>query len=446
MLEISKNEFDTLAKDITAKIQSIYNSFSSHAESFDKLFTEKVSLWKKQIDDFSSGLDVSVDRANKMLAISDVFVGFGNADLIISKLDEIKIALIDINEKCQETDTFSSIFDLIANGLSILGTDFDMVRKNITNVMLDGDNLRDSVDKLATKLTAFGEDTLFKLRAGFDAVCEKVGDLGKNALTNLKDNFASFADNAQIFMDNTLGKIKEKFVSIGSEIKDLSANGVSKLKTSFESMGKFGQDLSKKMNGTAWSIGLIAGAIAILSLGIGMLVTNWSSMSTLGKTVSIFSALAAAAAAAAIAVALFHTSWTVGIAAAAIAAGSALIVSSLAFAGTAEVPSVSINEPQLPDMPSKYYATGGFPATGQMFIAREAGPELVGTIGRRNAVVNNDQIVESVSAGVYRAVSSALGKNGSNSVVQVFIGNEQLDEYIIKSQQRRMLKTNGVLA
>ena len=49
------------------------------------------------------------------------------------------------------------------------------------------------------------------------------------------------------------------------------------------------------------------------------------------------------------------------------------------------------------------YADGGFPSMGQMFIAREAGPELVGTIGSRSAVVNNDQIVESVSAGVYRA-------------------------------------------
>lgn len=92
------------------------------------------------------------------------------------------------------------------------------------------------------------------------------------------------------------------------------------------------------------------------------------------------------------------------------------------------------------------FDNGGFPSMGQMFIAREAGPELVGTIGNRNAVVNNDQIVESVSAGVYRAVSSALGNGSSNSVVQVFIGNEQLDEYILKSQQRRMLKTNGVYA
>ena len=43
------------------------------------------------------------------------------------------------------------------------------------------------------------------------------------------------------------------------------------------------------------------------------------------------------------------------------------------------------------------FASGGLVNEGQMFIAREAGPELVGTIGNRNAVVNNDQIVPSVS-------------------------------------------------
>lgn len=48
----------------------------------------------------------------------------------------------------------------------------------------------------------------------------------------------------------------------------------------------------------------------------------------------------------------------------------------------------------------KPYATGGFPETGQMFIAREAGPELVGRIGSRTAVANNDQIVDGVAFGV----------------------------------------------
>ena len=46
------------------------------------------------------------------------------------------------------------------------------------------------------------------------------------------------------------------------------------------------------------------------------------------------------------------------------------------------------------------YAEGGFPEQGQMFIAREAGAELVGSIGNRTTVMNNDQIVESVSNGV----------------------------------------------
>lgn len=55
------------------------------------------------------------------------------------------------------------------------------------------------------------------------------------------------------------------------------------------------------------------------------------------------------------------------------------------------------------------FAEGGYPETGQMFVAREAGPELVGTIGGQTAVVNNSDIVASVSQGVAQAVASVLG-------------------------------------
>lgn len=47
-------------------------------------------------------------------------------------------------------------------------------------------------------------------------------------------------------------------------------------------------------------------------------------------------------------------------------------------------------------------------------MAREAGPEFVGSIGGRTAVANNDQIVEAVSDGVYRAMAplvSGIGKS-----------------------------------
>ena len=67
-----------------------------------------------------------------------------------------------------------------------------------------------------------------------------------------------------------------------------------------------------------------------------------------------------------------------------------------------------------------HYALGTENApTGQVFIAREAGPELVGTIGNHTSVLNNGQIVASVSDGVYRAVKSAMG-SGKQSLNVTF--------------------------
>ena len=54
-----------------------------------------------------------------------------------------------------------------------------------------------------------------------------------------------------------------------------------------------------------------------------------------------------------------------------------------------------------------FLAGGGVLNTGQMFVARERGPELVGSYGRRTTVMNNDQIVQAVSNGVATAVDSA---------------------------------------
>lgn len=51
----------------------------------------------------------------------------------------------------------------------------------------------------------------------------------------------------------------------------------------------------------------------------------------------------------------------------------------------------------------KGYAAGGVVTTGQMFIAREAGPEYVGTMGNHTAVANNEQIVTGIASGVASA-------------------------------------------
>ena len=80
------------------------------------------------------------------------------------------------------------------------------------------------------------------------------------------------------------------------------------------------------------------------------------------------------------------------------------------------------------------FATGGFP-TGEMFIAREAGPELVGTIGGNTAVVNNDQIVASVSAGVAQAVASVLG-GGSTNEITINVDSETLYRAVRKGERK----------
>lgn len=61
------------------------------------------------------------------------------------------------------------------------------------------------------------------------------------------------------------------------------------------------------------------------------------------------------------------------------------------------------------------FADGGFPTMGQLFVAREAGPELVGTIGGRNAVANNGQIIAGIQAGVTNAMNGVLRANSSGS-------------------------------
>lgn len=58
------------------------------------------------------------------------------------------------------------------------------------------------------------------------------------------------------------------------------------------------------------------------------------------------------------------------------------------------------------------YASGGLPETGQLFIANEDGPEMVGSIGGHTAVANAIQIVESVAKGVARAVKQTLADGG----------------------------------
>lgn len=86
-------------------------------------------------------------------------------------------------------------------------------------------------------------------------------------------------------------------------------------------------------------------------------------------------------------------------------------------------------------------ANGGIVESGQLFLARESGPELVGQYGSGAAVMNNQQIVKAVSDGVYRAVTQAMAQIGNReTVVQSHI---YLDRKELTAQVQQQEQSNG---
>lgn len=79
----------------------------------------------------------------------------------------------------------------------------------------------------------------------------------------------------------------------------------------------------------------------------------------------------------------------------------------------------------IPKIPT--FAEGGFPKTGEFFMAREAGPEMIGKIGNKTAVANNDQITTSITNALITAFSG-MNFGGGKGTTIVNIGGRKVYE------------------
>lgn len=68
----------------------------------------------------------------------------------------------------------------------------------------------------------------------------------------------------------------------------------------------------------------------------------------------------------------------------------------------------SLVPPQVPKISVDWYANGGFPNKGQLFVANEVAPEMVGTMDGRTAVANQQEITTGIANAVYPAVYNAV--------------------------------------
>lgn len=101
-----------------------------------------------------------------------------------------------------------------------------------------------------------------------------------------------------------------------------------------------------------------------------------------------------------------------------------------------------------PSFGLNWYAKGGFPETGEMFVARENGPEMVGRMGRKNAVANNNQIIAGIRAGVYEAMVNALesfsGGDGQKTEVKVYLEGDSKKLFkVIRVEGQDYQKSTG---
>ena len=105
----------------------------------------------------------------------------------------------------------------------------------------------------------------------------------------------------------------------------------------------------------------------------------------------------------------------------------------------------SYNPLPIPVIPT--LARGGFANVGQLFIANEPGnPELIGNIGGRTAVVNNQMILDGIQSAMRNAIiegmSLSYGQNRQgDTYVDVYIDGVFTERKLMKANERHMLRT-----
>lgn len=222
---------------------------------------------------------------------------------------------------------------------------------------------------------------------------ENVVDKIKNGISNLKDGALDVAINLKGKVDATFNKAKDAWNGLKAGAKELWANAKSTGQSALDKLksawGSFKDGAKKTFTASAKGVrdgafnsivGVIKKGNKTVSIGVKLVKSGWTSIKRwiMGKVKSFKLPIK---------LPKIQVTW-----------------------GTKKVAGFKIKFPN----GFKTYAQGGFPDMGQMFIARERGPEMVGKIGSRNAVVNNNQIVEGVANGVYNAVVSAMATVGNN--------------------------------
>lgn len=365
-LDVWQNVFQPILDGFVDKINKLYET---HIKDFIEQFCDTLgsffdmlkALWENILYPMLSWL-----ISEGLPKIAPIVEGL--LDAVIFVLEVIIDGLKDLLAILQGvldflTGVFSGDWDLAWKGLEEIASGVmnlikDTIGRIITAIFEKiKEVLTQIVDHVKTKMSNIKDDVV----SNWNSMKEDI----KNTLSSIKDDVKNKFDNIKSSISTTMSNVKSDVSSNWSSMKEDIKNSISNIKTDVSSgFSNVKSTITKKLSGiiteasNKWESikSTFRGAIDYLK---GLFDFEWKLPD--------------------LKLPHFNVSWND------IGMGVSL-------------PSIGID----------WYAMGGFPDIGQLFVARESGPEMVGTMGGRTAVANNDQIVSGISSGVFEAVYEAM--------------------------------------
>lgn len=431
---ISKQVFQPILKNVLALMLVLKDVSKAIATAQGALTTEYSTSGNNLFGDIEETAENASDSLDNLLGKFgfDKFESLSSSSDTVSELDSIINAIALYNTQLNQTASDSrKIADNLLNWLGY--TKVINEETGETNLILSGGytNLSKITD-LVLGLISLGLSTLIiKLTKSVVTFLIAISDIEKSTLKLNKIMGTLLLANIINIMLNwdkmsTVAKVLSVTIGLVNASLLVFRNMLDIRKFIAKAILEIGllNDILKLYNMNLLTIGISAG-IAFAGLMIFNQVGKWSD--DVRILVGVLSGLVAVLTAVALAVMAIQTTLTLGVAVPLITTG--LTAGAIAVKSAIEG-----------------FANGGFPTKGQMFIANEAGPELVGNIGGNTAVANNDMIVQAIENASYRGMSRAVSETQGNNNEMILkidgnsINNNALARAItpaLKLEQRR---------
>ena len=408
------NDAKDTIKDVSTEVDELGNKSSGTKGKMDPMLDAIASLASNMTwsDSIKLALisacvktlgDNSDDAKDQLYDLSDEIGNYSSNDELITHTDNIATSLENAGVKADEfwdvlkttaeemgvtiPTEFSKTMESIAN----LDKDAEAASKKVGNAISDGmkEGIADKSNGVSDSTKKMADESVigaFKDELDIHSPSGVFDDFGKNIDESLGSAITNYMSEPKQAIRMLGSDLKSDFDDIAREIPDVFSNVASDIARNFEYVQ---QEIRYAVGDLYW-----LGRDLASSFGDGFSSQH---------------------------ITLPHIEWSWD----RITYGNG---------GWVEIPNFFLN----------WYAKGGFPSIGELFVANEKGPEMVGQMGKKNVVANNMQIIEGIKQGFMEAMFevAVASNDGDETPYQMNINlimpdGEVLARQVEKGNMRR---------